>query len=185
MAIQLKDVPHIGYRAEIIDDGNVTLSDYQNYFRIYKKSEETVEENSYYSYFKGYECIFPMQEDFNIRSENAKFLCLTTEGNTYLKMRFKYDFSLAAVNAEYYTDGEFKHVKSMIDKALEGTNLFLCFMVSHFSQLAGKPLKAKTEHYHLLIGKTIEMSEEEYTKNVNLFISNLEFQNIMVYEVEK
>ena len=180
MAIQLKDIPNIRYRAELTDNVEITLKDYQNYFRTYKKSEESIEDNSFFSFFMGYDCVFPMDENLQNRKETAKHLSFITSKGTYLKVHFKYDFRFAAVNSEYYTEGEFQYIKTMIENALQGTNLFLCFMVSHFSQLAGKPSKAKPEHYHIIIGKYDDMSEEDYNKDVNLFVAHLKEKEVTV-----
>ena len=180
MAIQLKDIPNIRYRAELTDNVEITLNDYHNYFRTYKKSEESIEDNSFFSFFMGYDCVFPMDENPKKREETANYLSSITSKGTYLKVHFKYDFRFAAVNSEYYTEGEFQHIKNTIENALQGTNLFLCFMVSHFSQLAGKPLKAKPEHYHIIISKYDDMSEEDYNNDVSLFVARLKEEGVTI-----
>lgn len=181
LAVQLKDLPYIKFRAELTHNVYLEKTDFQNFFRIYKKQEEILSDDSFCCIYFGNKHIFQMKEDFLDRKEAMELIYAAMKDTPYLSIYFKYDFRFAAVNDEYYTEGEFQFVKDLIEKALEGTNFYLCFMVSHFAQLVGKPLRVKDEHYHIIIGKYNDMGEEEYNKAIEKLTSYLEEHDTSVY----
>ena len=148
-------------------------NDFLNYFRTFKKPEENVEENHFYSPAFASGSVLSMNEHFGDRNNAMQFIVKEHRNKAALSMYLVYDFKLAAVNEEYYTDGEFLFIKWLIEGALKETGLYLSFMVSHFNQLVGKPLYQKPEHYHALICRDREMDEFEYNVAVNRFAENL------------
>lgn len=146
---------------------------FPNYFRLFKNPEEIVEENSFFSSsFSGGD-IFSMNEHYGDRKNAMDYILRQLDGEECLSLYLSYDFSLAPVTEEYCTDGEFKYVKELIEKNLAETDLYLFFMVSHFNQLVGKPLREKTEHYHALICKARNFDDIEYDIAVNSFADKL------------
>lgn len=147
--------------------------DFSNYFRIFKNPDENVEENNFCSPFFAKGDVISMNEHYGDRKNAMGIILKALHGKNFLPVYLSYDFRLAAVNEEYCTVGEFRYVKRLIEKALNGTGLYLFFMVSHFNQLVGKSLETKPEHYHLLLCGETEMDETEYDAAANQFADNL------------
>lgn len=152
---------------------------FPNYFRLFKKPEEFVEDNHFFSpdFSGGY--IFPMNEHYGDRKNAMDYILRQLDGEKCLSLYLSYDFSLAPVTEEYCTDGEFQYVKGLIERCLSGTELYLFFMVSHFNQLVGKPLHEKTEHYHVLIRKSRNFDDIEYDMAVSNFAEKLKSMELI------
>lgn len=173
MAKQLKNVKNIRLVATIDPFAMVKQGDFLNYFRTFKKPEENVEENHFCSPFFLNGSVLNMHEHYGERINAMQFIVRELRNKRLIAVYLCYDFKLAAVNEEYYTDGEFLFMKWLIEGALKETGLYLSFMVSHFNQLVGNPLYRKPEHYHLLICSDREMDDFEYDIAVNRFAENL------------
>lgn len=168
----IRNIPNIRMRATLEPFVKADKL-FPNYFRLFKKPEEFVEENNFFSSnFSGGD-IIPMNEHYGDRKNAMDYILRQLDGEKCLSLYLSYDFSLAPVTEEYCTDGEFKYVKDLIEKCLSGTDLYLFFMVSHFNQLVGKPLREKPEHYHALICKARSFDDIEYDVAVSEFADKL------------
>ena len=153
--IPLRDIAHIGLKAEVRECETDLERSFPNYFRLFKKREESLGDDSFFSpFFKNGE-ITPLYEDYGFRKDAMDAIVQALNGRTCISVCVTYDFRLAAVNEEYTTDGEFEYMKQVIEDATKTRGLSLVFMVSHFNQLVGKELAQKPEHYHILLEKAI------------------------------
>lgn len=174
MAKQLKNIINIRLQAKFNPFFPAEDKHFHNYFRTFKKAEETLEGSYFCSPFFANGDILPFDEHYDNRIKNMTAISETIHGKECLYIYLVYDFRFAAVNEEYYTDGEFAYIKNLIGVALLGTGLYLCFMASHFNQIATySPLALKAEHYHILIDKEAEMDKTEYDAAINRFADNL------------
>lgn len=177
---RLRDIINIRLKAEIYPCTKIKGDrDFSNYFRLFKNPDENVEENNFCSPFFSKGAVISMNEHYGDRKNAMEIITKAIRKKSYLPVYLSYDFRLAAVNEEYCTDDEFRHTKRLIEKSLDGTGLYLLFMVSHFNQLVGKSLKVKPEHYHLLLCGETEMDETEYDVAANRFADNLKKMEII------
>lgn len=177
---QLKDIKNIRLTVAVNSRAITGGDDFSNYFRLFKNTSEIVSENSFYSPFFAGGVIVSMSEHYGDRKNAMEAISGLLRRKDYITVYLSYDFSLAAINDEYHTDGEFEFVKRLVEKALDGTGLYLAFMVSHFNQLTGKALSRKPEHYHAILCRENNCNYD-YDKAINGFADNLnkyEFVNI-------
>ena len=171
---ELRQIPNIILTAEIDAIHIITEREFDNYFRTFKKPEETLEYNSFCSpaYKNGITC--PMPADYGSRKYLINEI-VNDIGFAYcLSLYLAYDFRFAPVNVEYFTNNDFDFVKEVLHKSLAGTNLKLYFVVSHFTQLRNNSIEGlKPEHYHILISQVKELDDVEYDIAINIFIENL------------
>lgn len=171
---QLRNIVNIRLRAAISPPTEAMGNkDFSNYFRIFKSSDENVEEDNFCSPFFAEGDVISMSEHYGDRKNAMEMISKALHKKVCIPVNLSYDFRLAAVHEEYCTEGEFQYMKRLIEKALNGTGLYLFFMVSHFNQIAGKPPRTKPEHYHLLLCGETKMDESEYNTAANRFVDNL------------
>lgn len=178
MTKQLRDIKYIRLKAIFNPFHLVSKNCLLNYFRTFKKADENIEDNHFYSPFFSKGSVLPMNEHFGDRVNAKDTLAKEFVNKKFLSIYLVYDFRFSAVNYPYHTNGEFAYIKWVLEKALKGTGLYLCFMVSHFNQFATfSPITLKLEHYHVLIDKEKEMSDVEYDVALNRFAENLKKTN--------
>lgn len=148
---QLKDIAHIALNAEVRANETDFERSFPNYFRLFKKREETLDEDSFFSpFFKG-GAVTPMSNNYWVRKDAMNIIVQALKGKVCIPVCLTYDFRLAAVNEEYCTDGEFEYMKKITKEVAKELNLSVVFMVSHFNQLIGKELVRRPEHYHIML----------------------------------
>lgn len=176
----IRNIPNIRIKAEL-ELFAKTNKLFSNYFRLFKKPEEIVEENSFFSSAFCNGDTITMNEHYGDRKDAMDYILRQLSDEECLSLSLTYSFGLTPVTEEYCTDGEFEYIKGLVEKALSDTDLYLFFMVSHFNQLVGKPLKKKTEHYHALICKTKKLDDFEYDIALNSFVKSLRKTEIISY----
>lgn len=147
----LREIAHIALMAELRTDETDISRSFLNYFRLFKKREEDLSEDCFFSPFFRNGEVLPLSEDYGFRKDAMDAIVRNLAGHDYTAVCVTYDFRLAAVNEEYTTDGEFEYMKRTVEDAAKAQGLSLVFMVSHFNQLVGKELTRKPEHYHILL----------------------------------
>lgn len=174
MTKQLKDIKNIRMKAIFNPFYLVKKNCLLNYFRIFKKNDENIEDNHFCSPFFSRGSVLPMNEHFGDRVNAKDTIAKEIVNKKFLSIYLVYDFRFSAVNYPYHTNGEFTYIKWVLEKALKDTGLYLCFIVSHFNQIATfSPRTLKKEHYHVLISKEMNMDEIEYDVAINQFADNL------------
>lgn len=149
--IPLRNIAHIALITELRMEETDFNRSFPNYFRLFKKKEESLYEDRFFSpFFKNGE-ITPLYEDYGFRKDAMNAIIQALKERTYIPVCLIYDFRLAAVNEEYCTDGEFEYMIQVVEKTAKERNMSVIFMVSHFNQLVGKELTKKPEHYHILL----------------------------------
>lgn len=170
----IRKLPFIQMKAEIIPYAETSKKDFENYFRTWKKVEEYVEDNHFYSPFYCQGEVFRMNEHFGDRKNAMDEIFSGLRKRNCTEVNLRYDFRFVAGNTSYHTDGDFFSMKWLLSDALEGTGLYIAFLVSHFGQLTGNPLTEKAEHYHLLLCQEKKMDDAEYDLALNHFAEHLQ-----------
>jgi hypothetical protein len=148
--MQLHEVPHIKIYVDL-STKEVTSRDFNNYFRTFKSPNETLAHDCIYSPYLEEET-YLLTDDYITRTEILKELLARFEG-IYINAYFAYDFRNAPVNLNYETNKEFNYIGKILTDTVEGTNLSLWFMVSHFRQFTDKAGTClKPEHFHCIFG---------------------------------
>lgn len=171
----LCEVPHIRLNAEIEFNKKITENDLNNYFRIFKPQDETLEYDCIYSPFFDTDTPYVLGDDYASRMALFNILCEKLPEKA-ITLYVSYDFSYAPVNLRYTTDGEFGYIGDILKQILPSTNLSLLMLVSHFNQFANKAGTAlKPEHYHILLdGK----SEADMDFGINQLVYELKKKQI-------
>lgn len=167
-------LPFIRLKAEIVPYAEITKNNFLNYFRTFKKVEEYVEDNHFYSPFFSCGDVLQMHEHFGDRKNAMDEIVSAIRKQVITEVNLRYDFRFVSGNKPYHTDGDFLSMKWRLTEALKGTNLYIAFLVSHFGQLTGNPLTEKAEHYHLLLCQEKKMDDAEYDLALNRFAEHLQ-----------
>lgn len=170
----IRKLPFIQMKAEIIPYAETSKKEFENYFRTWKKVEEYVEDNHFYSPFFSCGDVLQMHEHFGDRVNAMGEILPALKKKVITEVNLRYDFRFVSGNKPYHTDGDFFSMKWMLSDALEGTGLYIAFLVSHFGQLTGNPLTEKAEHYHLLLCQEKKMDDAEYDLALNRFAEHLQ-----------
>lgn len=150
--MQLHEIPHIKLNAEISVNKPIIDNELKNYFRLFKQTEENLEDDCVYSPLFDAPNLFVLDNDYADRMYLYNVLQIKLPDRC-TKFYLSYDFSYAPINIAYTTDGEYSFIGTFLDKLLTQTNLSLLLFVSHFNQIANKTsLCLKPEHFHGLIG---------------------------------
>lgn len=184
--MQLNEIPHIQLHVDITLGRMLTESDWNNYFRIYKSPDESLEDDCFCSPFFDSGRVYVLGNDYTNR-EIARDAIMKHFQTECIEVCMRYDFLRTPVNVPYeLQDGEdYRQVGLMLEEALAGTNLSFGFFVSHFNQFANKSGVLKPEHYHvIIIGNT-----DDFDCGINQFVNNLSKQKIIgrikIHEIER
>lgn len=175
MSKALKDLFLLRANMEIEPFVKITKGTFGNYFRTFKNIEENVECNHFCCPLIAEGDTLSMNEHYGDRLNALDTIWRTASKLNCTCINLRYDFKLVAGNTEYYTDGDFERIREIFEKALDGTELELFFMVSHFGQLVGTDLRERPEHYHMLICPVREMDEIEYDVAINQFAEKFSY----------
>lgn len=167
----LSNIKGIRMKGYVQTDYMPSYRDFHNFFRTFKPVEEYTEDNHFYSPFFSRGDIIRMHDNYGDRVNPMDYIWRNIKQKRQFNLRLEYDFRFAAVNEEYCTDGEFVRTLYKIENACKGTELYISFMVSHFSQLVGKPAYAEAEHYHILFKQPYERKEEQLNKFIDRLTS--------------
>lgn len=186
MVYQLKDLRNIRMQVTITSFPELKPErDFSNFFRTFKRPEENLNENHFYSPFFAQGCVIAMDEHFGERKNAMETILEGLKDNIYSLVYIFYDFRFVPPNLEYHTEGEFLYTKKLLEKALQGTGLYLFFLTSHYNQLIGKTEQLKPEHYHIVLCKEDEkMNEYDYDRAINIFADNLRKNEIMNVKID-
>lgn len=169
--MQLHEIPHIKLNAEISVNKPIIDNELKNYFRLFKQTEENLEDDCVYSPLFDAPNLFVLGNDYADRMYLYNVLQIKLPDRC-TKLYLSYDFSYAPINNAYTTDGEYSFVGTFLDKLLMQTNLSLLLFVSHFNQIGNKAKTyLKPEHFHGLIGGN--------TSDVEQFVKLLKVEKII------
>ena len=127
------------------------IREFHNYFRTFKRPEESLEDDSFCSPFFANGATLTLGDYYGDRANAMLTILRELQTKSYISMYLSYDFRFVKPNTEYDTAGAFQEIRQLLENALWGTDLYLFFMVSHFNQLIGKSEETKPEHYHVLL----------------------------------
>jgi len=180
--MQLRQVPHIKLNVEIEFNRKITDNDLNNYFRMFKNTEESLESDCIYSPFFDVDIPYTLGDDYTGRMN--LYNCLREKlYKQCTSLYIFYDFTYAPINTAYFTNEEFIYMGKVLEEALVQTDLSLLLLVSHFKQFANKKgTLLKPEHFHALIGNP-EKSEIDLDFAVNQFIQNL-YRNPLINNIK-
>ena len=173
MCKPLRELPFVKIKVTIVPYEVITNQKFKLYFRTFKNKEECVEDNHYSSTYLGHEDDNEMAEHYGCRKSAMDMIYREIRNKKCSSAYLVYDKKFVPCGLSYHTDGEFAFVKNLIEEALQGTGLFMAFLVSHFNQLSGKNLTEKPEHYHLLLRPLKQLSDNEYMTALKKFADNL------------
>lgn len=122
----------------------------ENYFRLFKKSEENIEDNEFFSPFFCENEIISMPENYGIRKSALEEIYNYIKNKTCLELDFRYDFRFVPPNVSYYMEDDFKKKKTIVENIAKECGLIIGVGVSHLEQIGAKD-SIKPEHYHFIL----------------------------------
>lgn len=172
----LREIPNIKINGKIIVTNQ--LVDLQAMFRVWTiANEDTSFDSIYLPDFKEGQVV-PYKETQTTESWFIQHLAEILH-SPVAECKFTYDFLLTPVLVPYTTRGEAENFVNLIRNCLEGTELSLLLLLSHFRQNADKKGTAyKPEHYHFLIPQG-ETDDEQFEQGIYRFIDNLKKQKLI------
>lgn len=146
-------------------------------FRVFKFSDESLQDDSVYSPVLEKGKILPLNGEFS-QAHLAEYFDRLFPVGTYVECRFEYNFLFTPVGISYTTEGDFEIFLEKIWSCLTGTNLYPYLLLSHFNQYANKGGELKTEHYHLLIPQA-KASDLTFDRDLNRFFEKLQASKVV------